>query len=477
MQKSSLDRWDRIFVNRSLNMSSIKSIGFDMDHTLAQYNRAAFEALAFNETLAKFIDAGYPQELSELKFDPDFVIRGLLVDRKRGNLLKVDAHKYVKQAFHGRLELEKKERHRLYNAKSFKAESFLSVDTFFALSEVQLFVEIVDFMRTHPGVIEKSFEDVYRDLRTYIDLSHADGSIKKKVIANPEKYLIPDKSRPKALLRHLEGGKSLFLLTNSHWDYTNILMSFLYEESTDLTSHWKDYFDYIIVGSGKPGFFTGSQPFFQVMEDTGLLKPHSGKFEKGKVYHGGNGHKFQEITNQRGDEILYCGDHIYGDIIRSKEVFNWRTLAVVEELEDTLKKPNYDHWQDIKDSLSQRESIDEETQKIRTRIRFTEQGLKNGSKKNLSSERSLENLKSKLEELEAKLGEIDRSIKAEIKERDRRIHPFWGDFLRVGLEKSRFAKQISIYACLYTTDIGNLRFYSSFKRFHSPYDLMPHDDR
>jgi len=48
----------KIYVNRSLNMESIKSIGFDMDHTLALYHREAFESLAFRETLKKFIKAG-----------------------------------------------------------------------------------------------------------------------------------------------------------------------------------------------------------------------------------------------------------------------------------------------------------------------------------------------------------------------------------------------------------------------------------
>ena len=129
--------------------------------------------------MKKFIEAGYPKALEEL-VDPGFVIRGLLVDRERGNLLKVDGHKYVKAAYHGHQKLEKHERHSLYNSKGFQADDFLSIDTFFALSEVQLFIEIVDYMRRNPGVIEKSFAEVYNDLREFIDLSHKDGSIKNK---------------------------------------------------------------------------------------------------------------------------------------------------------------------------------------------------------------------------------------------------------------------------------------------------------
>src|SRR6478735_497511 len=192
MQK--LKKHQKIYVNRSLNMATLTSIGFDMDHTLVLYNRENFENLAFHETVKKFVANGYPEELLKLKFDPNFVIRGLLVDRDRGNLLKVDSHKYVKVAFHGHRKLDKQERYELYNAKSFKADDYLTVDTFFALSEVQLFTEIVDYMRRHPGQIQKSYRQVYADLREWIDLSHQDGSIKSRVLAEPEKYIERDKN-------------------------------------------------------------------------------------------------------------------------------------------------------------------------------------------------------------------------------------------------------------------------------------------
>ena len=93
--KAQLKKWQRVFVNRTLNMGFIRAIGFDMDHTLACYNRETFEALAFLETVKKFVAAGYPEELLKLKFKPYYAIRGLLVDRERGNILKVDGHKYV----------------------------------------------------------------------------------------------------------------------------------------------------------------------------------------------------------------------------------------------------------------------------------------------------------------------------------------------------------------------------------------------
>ncbi|MGE0174245.1 MAG: HAD-IG family 5'-nucleotidase [Oligoflexales bacterium] len=482
MSSLKLKKWQRIFVNRSLNMASIKSIGFDMDHTLAPYNRASFEALAFSETLKKFIHNGYPEELSKLQFDPNFVIRGLLVDIKRGNLLKVDAHKYVKIAFHGRESLSKEMRHELYNSESFKADTFLSIDTFFALSEVQLFTEIVDYMRLNPGKIKKSFHEVYADLRKYIDLSHADGSIKNQVMKDPGSFINKDKYRVQTLVRLLEGGKNLFLLTNSHWEYTNFIMSYLYNDTLDAYASWRDYFEYIFVGTGKPNFFTGAHPFYEVQPDTGLLKPHSGVLSRHTPYHGGNATLFQELTGQKGDEILYMGDHIYTDIIRSKGLFNWRTLLVVEELDSELPKLEkiQPEIKKIQDLLSSKEIYDENAQRIRSRIASNRNLLKIGESQNdkkrvKSIQRNLDSLAKKLEYEESQIREIERVLKDSLKTKEKVIHPIWGELMHVGLEKSRFAKQVEEYACLYTARVSNLGFYSPFKKYTSPHDLMPHD--
>jgi hypothetical protein len=36
--------------------------------------------------------------------------------------------------------------------------------------------------------------------------------------------------------------------------------------------------------------------------------------------------------------VLYVGDHIYGDIVKSKKDIGWRTMLVVPELEVELDK-------------------------------------------------------------------------------------------------------------------------------------------
>lgn len=114
-----IDISKQIFCNRSLNMRNIIAVGFDMDYTLAQYKSETFESLAYEGTVRKLVyDLGYPTEVSilyccfkvvtsrkvwlivilgvvkkiqllEWTFDWNYMVRGLVLDKKRGNILKV----------------------------------------------------------------------------------------------------------------------------------------------------------------------------------------------------------------------------------------------------------------------------------------------------------------------------------------------------------------------------------------------------
>jgi hypothetical protein len=84
------ERTRRVFVNRNLRMDQIEVIGFDMDYTLALYNQPRLEALSAACTLDKMIARrGYPESLRHLPYDARLAIRGLVVDRDRGNVLKM----------------------------------------------------------------------------------------------------------------------------------------------------------------------------------------------------------------------------------------------------------------------------------------------------------------------------------------------------------------------------------------------------
>ena len=73
---SPLDVRRRVFCNRSLNMKSIRAVGFDMDYTLAQYRPETFEALAYRLTVDKLVSVfGYPALIKEFEFDWRYMVR------------------------------------------------------------------------------------------------------------------------------------------------------------------------------------------------------------------------------------------------------------------------------------------------------------------------------------------------------------------------------------------------------------------
>lgn len=80
------------------------------------------------------------------------MMRGLTIDKARGNIIKVDRHKYVKLAFHGLTRMSKEERQKAYlsgtSRNSFDTDDYTTIDTLFSLAEAYLFMQIVDLKDT-----------------------------------------------------------------------------------------------------------------------------------------------------------------------------------------------------------------------------------------------------------------------------------------------------------------------------------------
>ena len=68
---------------------------------------------------------------------------------------------------------------------------------------------------------------LYDDVREAIDAVHRDDSLKREVRKDIGRYIFRDPELGPALHKLRSGGKKLFLLTNSLWDYTDVVMSFL----------------------------------------------------------------------------------------------------------------------------------------------------------------------------------------------------------------------------------------------------------
>lgn len=200
-----------LFCNRELNMEQIDAVGFDMDWTLAQYN-IEFDLLAFNGATDKLVNwLGYPEEILKFVYSPDQCRRGCIIDKKRGNLIKLDQHNYVRVAEHGLTPLSSDERKSVYRQKyhemqAFGGSNFATIDTPFSLVDAALFTQLVDLRdrfvsasekdptcaMAFSSVCDKSYLQLWSDMRRCVDRCHKDGVIKSKVADAPEKYITYD---------------------------------------------------------------------------------------------------------------------------------------------------------------------------------------------------------------------------------------------------------------------------------------------
>src|SRR5690606_23381811 len=140
-----IPRQDRVYANRNLRMNTIDWIGFDMDYTLAIYRQEAMDALSVRLTAERLVQRGYPASLEALHFDTNFPIRGLLIDKHLGNILKMDRHKGIHQGFHGTRKLTREELDQTYGRVKIRPESarFHWIDTLFALCEVTSYASAI----------------------------------------------------------------------------------------------------------------------------------------------------------------------------------------------------------------------------------------------------------------------------------------------------------------------------------------------
>ncbi|KAF8024326.1 hypothetical protein BT93_F1496 [Corymbia citriodora subsp. variegata] len=494
-----IDIAQQIFCNRSLNMRSIVAVGFDMDYTLAQYKPDTFESLAYEGTIKKLVyDLGYPIELLEWSFDWKYMVRGLVLDKKRGNILKMDRHKYVKVAYHGFRELTKEEKVSTYGntliRDSFDEPDYALIDTLFSLAEAYLFAQLVDFKDKNPGKIADgtNYAHMYKDVRAAVDLCHRDGTLKQMVAKDPKRYINEDTSIVPLFKMLRDSGRATFLATNSLWDYTNIVMNYLCGPhtsggNTSCNFDWLQYFDVVITGSAKPSFFheDNRANLFEVEPESGMLlntdngtpMPQVGDTvpklmlqpsNKGcRVFQGGNvGHLHKLLSIESSSQVLYVGDHIYGDILRSKKVLGWRTMLVVPELEREVKLL----WE-LRDSRKQLRLMRNERDHIEDKIHHLKWSLKF---ENVDPEEK-QKLSSEVEGLQSRRDRVRLSHQLAQRDCHHKFHKVWGQLMKTGYQNSRFAHQVERFACLYTSQVSNLSLYSPDKYYRPSEDFMPHE--
>ena len=449
-----------VFVNRTLNMKKIKLIGFDMDYTLVAYNVEAFEGLIYSLAQKRMVEVfGYPEKVMDLEFDFNSAIVGLIIDKRNGYMLQLSRYNKVKSSRFGTEEVPFAVQNKIYENRAIdiRDSDFISLDTSFAISHGVLFSQLVQLKKE--GVSLPDFYKLESDVLEAIDSLHKDDTLKSELRKDFSAYVIKDPKVGSMLERFKDAGKKLMLITNSDYAYSRSLLDYALTPFLKKHSRWQDVFDIVITLADKPKFFEQKGRFLNIDLESGLMSNHEGPVTEG-LYQGGCSWELQKDLGLAGSEILYLGDHIYGDVVSIKKQCGWRTALVLGDLESEMEG--------LRKSQHVQESIDslmEEKEEFEEKINQIDIKRYEGEAANRVE---LDKLYKRIDGLNSKISDLIAQYRTF-------FIPYWGEILRAGSEESRYAEQVEKYACIYMTRVSDLYDHSPRTYFRPKKRILPHE--
>ncbi|XP_062108899.1 uncharacterized protein LOC133819623 [Humulus lupulus] len=468
-----------IFCTRTLNLRSISAIGYDMDYTLVHYNVMAWEGRAYDYCMDNLRKVGFP--VDGLSFDPDLVIRGLVIDKEKGNLVKADRFGYVKRAMHGTKMLSTRAVSEIYGRELVdlrKESRWEFLNTLFSVSEAVAYMQMVD--RLDDGTITAElgpldYKGLYKAVGRALFRAHVEGQLKSEIMSKPELFVEPDPELPLALLDQKEAGKKLLLITNSDYHYTNKMMQHSFDRYLPNNMGWRDLFDIVIVSARKPEFFQMAQPMYEVVTGEGLMRPCF-KAETGGLYSGGSAQMVESSLNIHGDEILYVGDHIYTDVSQSKVHLRWRTALICRELEEEYRAliRSRVHRESLIELINQKEVVGDLFNQLRLALQRRTKGRP--AQTLAATNMDDQDLTECMQKLLIVMQRLDTKIATMLEADGELFNKRWGFLSRAGLwDKSHIMRQIEKYADIYTSRVSNFLHYTPFMYFRSQEQTLAHD--
>ncbi|KAJ9546303.1 hypothetical protein OSB04_018846 [Centaurea solstitialis] len=458
-----------IFCTRTLNLRSISAIGYDMDYTLMHYNVMAWEGKAYDYCMENLKKVGFP--VDGLAFDPDLVIRGLVIDKEKGNLVKADRFGYVKRAMHGTTLLSTQAVSEMYGRELVdlrKESRWEFLNTLFSVSEAVAYMQMVD--RFDEGIISPDLGAVGKALFR----AHVEGQMKNEIMSKPELFVEPDPELPLALLDQKEAGKKLLLITNSDYIYTDKMMRHSFNRFLPNDMNWRDLFEMVIVSARKPEFFQMSHPLYEVVTSEGLMRPCF-KASPGGLYSGGSAQMVENSLGIHGDEILYVGDHIYTDVSVSKVHLRWRTALICRELEEEYNAliHSREHRARLVELINQKEVVGDLFNQLRLALQRRNKGRP--AQTLAATHMEDKELTETVQKLLIVMQRLDEKIAPMLEEDGEHFSKRWGYLSRAGLwDKSHLMRQIEKYADIYTSRVSNFLHYTPFMYFRSQEQVFDH---
>lgn len=332
-------------------------IGFDLDNTLAEYNVSALMELEYG-VLAKFLieQKGYDSELlsKPYKDGEHFLQKGLFMDLKKGNIVKVGQDGKVLKCCHGTRQMSDDEVIKAYGSDKIwqDAKSYIedplsawntplekrirSVMDSFDTPGILIFARIIDTIDKKAGKEVEEYDvwpDILEGLYAMYERSNfakGTGGFFSNLIQNPDSYYKKCSEKTLAWLKELRKIKFLVLITGSHIDFAS------FTASTCLGPDWKDYFDAVICYARKPLFFITERPFLKLSGVTETVSVSLNEIENNFCLSQGNWKdliKFVGMKRKVQDpKSLYIGDNLIQDIYTPVKYKCCDAVAVSSEL-------------------------------------------------------------------------------------------------------------------------------------------------
>lgn len=472
----------RVFVNRSINLADISWIGFDLDDTLAVYRHERLDTLIVDALIDRMRQQGFPTRLSRMQVDTSFAVRGLVIDTRAGDLLKVTRCGKVVRGYHGHTPLTSAQLHARGRESVCARDSkrYAELTTLWSLCEACVFAALVQ--ESDQAGERVDYQKLFRYLRTCLMQLYVDGDLARGWLSNLAHYVRCDDSLASMLHNLRSSGKKLFLLTNSDRQHVEAVMSLLVGNAMSEYPTWQHYFDVVVMSAQKPGFFSRVDvDGDQSPESRRGLSPLVNS-ERNMVFQAGNVRALERILGVRGSRVLFIGDHLVEDVEAPQKSSAWRTMMIVPELEQDLRAQLA-----CQHDLRRLASLDEQQRELEDELRsyrldYKEQERQVDSARLvcndvLAAAAELERLRVKrsLSQVRRILRQVSSEI-AQIEQRyARQCHAVWGSPFRDGLELTSFGNRLRLSACLYSSAVTNLLAYSPAHHFRACRGSLMHD--
>lgn len=235
----------------SFSIRDYDAFGFDLDHTIAKYNLVNLFNTAY-DCVTDFLvnERGYDSSIrGDLHQYKDFIFKGLFLDVKKGNILKLGHDGSIQRATHGTHKMTAKKIREVYG-EDLKSEfsdtvkqtlrnsimDYRFFENYFDCPGLVATARIVDLIDKEESLSMEKREELYtkawtdtidslHNMYSPQNFSEAKGGFFPIVKKDPSKYVLPCSEGIRQWLKSLrQDNKLVFLLTSSHIDYAACLL-------------------------------------------------------------------------------------------------------------------------------------------------------------------------------------------------------------------------------------------------------------